>query len=762
MEKHPDDKPKAELAELRQQLAATTAQIAELETSEGGPEGGEWRARVSASQWRATFDAIGDAVFLLDAGGTIVLCNQALVDLLGKPRSAVIGRQCREVVQEIGGSVESCPFERALETLRRATTVWQLDERWFEATVDPMLDEDGYLIGFVHILVDITARKRGEQARRRRNLELGLLHRAAQAFGSTLDLEELLTTILEEVRRALDVDGCSIWLADPQAHELVCQGAAGLGSEVVRGWRLAPGEGFIGWVTARGKSLIVPDARADERHFKGVDVQTGLEIRSVLAVPMRVKDKVIGTLEAVDAEVARLGVTDRNLLESLAASAAIAIQNARLYEAAEAEIAERKRAEEALRGQTAELARSNALIAALSQVAARLQTNLNPDQVMEILGTELRILGLDSVVGLLDPDGQTTVVRYISTASSVLTKIEKLLGRKLPGLRAPPLPIHDELVERGRAVFVPSVMPMVAAALPDVPNPVLKRTLQLGGLRPDSPAFYLPLAVEGRVFGVLSIVGEDLREDDLPVVSVFANQAAIAFENARLYEAEHAARERLRDLAGYLQDAREEERKRIAREVHDELGQALTALKFDVAQLQKWLPGDEPGLRERADAMAALIDASMRTVRRVSTELRPGLLDDLGLAAAIEWQVGEFAERTGIRCDLHLGEEDVRLESEVATALFRVLQETLTNVARHAGASEVRVELVIDPREVVLRVRDDGRGISESEASSHQALGLLGVRERARSLGGGVRFDGVRGQGTTVTVRIPYHGSYHE
>jgi signal transduction histidine kinase len=153
--------------------------------------------------------------------------------------------------------------------------------------------------------------------------------------------------------------------------------------------------------------------------------------------------------------------------------------------------------------------------------------------------------------------------------------------------------------------------------------------------------------------------------------------------------------------------------------------------------------------------MAALIDGSMRTVRRVSTELRPGLLDDLGLAAAIEWQVGEFAERTGIRCDLHLSEEGVRLESDVATALFRILQEALTNVARHAEADEVHVELAVDPGEVVLRVADDGRGITESEISSSHALGLLGMRERGRTLGGEVRFEGVAGQGTVVTASIP-------
>jgi signal transduction histidine kinase len=274
------------------------------------------------------------------------------------------------------------------------------------------------------------------------------------------------------------------------------------------------------------------------------------------------------------------------------------------------------------------------------------------------------------------------------------------------------------------------------------------------GIGPDTPAFCIPLSVEGRVFGVLNMVGEDLREDDLAAVSIFAGQAAIALENARLYAAEHATREQLRNLASYLQEAREEERKRIAREIHDELGQSLTALKFDISRLAERLPEEEPALRERVAAMATLIDGSIHTVQRVSTELRPGLLDDLGLAAAIEWQVEEFAERTGIRFDLHLGDDDM-LESHVAIALFRILQETLTNVARHAGANKVHVELAVDPREVMLRVRDDGRGITESEISSTQALGLLGMRERARTLGGEVTFEGVRGQGTTVTVRIP-------
>ena len=234
-----------------------------------------------------------------------------------------------------------------------------------------------------------------------------------------------------------------------------------------------------------------------------------------------------------------------------------------------------------------------------------------------------------------------------------------------------------------------------------------------------------------------------------------ASTLAVAMENARLYQAEHAARQQLRDLTAYLQTAREEERTRIAREIHDELGQTLTALKFDLSWLTKRLPRDNPDLAERAAVMSGLIDETIHTVRRVATELRPGLLDDLGLAAALEWQAQEFAERTGIACELRLGDEDVAIERNLATAVFRIFQETLTNIARHAAASKVQVEMERTAGELLLVVQDDGLGIAEEQAADHKSLGLMGMRERARALGGEVAFYGTPGEGTTVILRMP-------
>ena len=239
------------------------------------------------------------------------------------------------------------------------------------------------------------------------------------------------------------------------------------------------------------------------------------------------------------------------------------------------------------------------------------------------------------------------------------------------------------------------------------------------------------------------------------MLTAFANHAAIAIENARLFEQVQAAREQLRDLTSYLQAAREEERTQIAREIHDEFGQALSVLNMDLSWLSKRLPADQPHLAEKTSAMSDLIDSTIQAVRRVATELRPGLLDDLGLAATIEWQAEEFAERTGIDCDLYLSDEEIVLERDLATAIFRIFQETLTNVARHAEATEVHVELEDRPDELVLIVRDNGKGIAESQVSHPRSLGLMGMRERAHSWGGEVAFHGVPGQGTTVTVRMP-------
>jgi len=211
----------------------------------------------------------------------------------------------------------------------------------------------------------------------------------------------------------------------------------------------------------------------------------------------------------------------------------------------------------------------------------------------------------------------------------------------------------------------------------------------------------------------------------------------------------------LKALSDRLLVVQEEERTRIAREIHDDLGQTLTALKMDVVGLMERTSDTAPGGDAIRERVLATLDATVKSVQRISSELRPSILDDLGLAAAIESEARSFEERTGIECEVSLPEEAGRVNSVVATAVYRIIQEALTNVARHSNASRVELRARFRDSDVLVEVRDDGRGITSQEVGSVRSLGLIGIRERAELVGGTARFEGIAGRGTIVSIRIP-------
>ena len=219
-----------------------------------------------------------------------------------------------------------------------------------------------------------------------------------------------------------------------------------------------------------------------------------------------------------------------------------------------------------------------------------------------------------------------------------------------------------------------------------------------------------------------------------------------------------ASREQLRELSLYLESVREEERTRMAREIHDELGQTLTALKIDLSWLAKRLPQEQELLLEKTESMYELVDGAIQTVKRISTELRPGALDDLGLADAIEWQTEEFGKRTDIKSKFSASPEGIVLDRDRSTTVFRICQEALTNIARHAEATSISVSLRKGTGRVSLKISDNGKGIEEDQILDPRAFGLIGMRERARFWGGEVRISGAPGKGTRVAVSIPLAG----
>jgi PAS domain S-box-containing protein len=267
------------------------------------------------------------------------------------------------------------------------------------------------------------------------------------------------------------------------------------------------------------------------------------------------------------------------------------------------------------------------------------------------------------------------------------------------------------------------------------------------------------LASDGHVLGTFALYYREPRaptDEDRALIARATHMASIAIEHTQLQD-------QLRALSARAESVREDERTGIAREIHDELGQALTALKMDLAWVARRLatpsePGTVEAVLAKIRSMSEMTDEVIQQVRRISAQLRPGVLDDLGLLAAIEWQAQEFEKRSTTRVVVESELGAAQLERELSTAAFRILQEALTNVARHAGATCVHVRLEQTDTMLRLEVDDDGKGISEEAARDLRSLGLLGIRERARRLGGKAVIERIQPRGTRVRLEVPLRG----
>ena len=215
------------------------------------------------------------------------------------------------------------------------------------------------------------------------------------------------------------------------------------------------------------------------------------------------------------------------------------------------------------------------------------------------------------------------------------------------------------------------------------------------------------------------------------------------------------SRIQLQKLSAHLQLVREKERTHIARELHDELGQLLTALNTDIILLRKHISPEEKSLDDKIESMSNLISITMETLHRIYKDLRPAMLDHLGLVAAIDWQAKDFQERTGISCNISVEPEEIDLDPDLSTAIFRIFQETLTNISRHAAATAVSIGLTEEGNTITLCVRDNGKGIGDEDLMKLDSFGLIGIKERVHHWGGTVSIDGEKGRGTVIEVIMP-------
>lgn len=407
--------------------------------------------------------------------------------------------------------------------------------------------------------------------------------------------------------------------------------------------------------------------------------------------------------------------------------------------------------------------------ARLQAITAHLSAALTPAQVANVILREAVAALNASVVSIkcLSDDGQ-----WLESVDDLGYTPELLAAyRRYPV--STPTPIA-EAVRSGAPVWLESRKALLEC---------YPQSAQLMTALDFHASCALPLTQGERIVGAIGASftrPQSFDADERTFLLTVARQCAQALERAWLYQAEQQARgelaqrvaERtrelqqanieLRRLAAHLQSSREDERANIARELHDELGQVLTVIKMVVAQLLRHMSAD-PDLKKlsRAQAIEELqaisqnIDDSIRAIRALVANLRPQILDDLGLKAAIEWQAQQFQERTGIKTQFTSNVDTVNLEYARALALFRIVQESLTNVARHAGATHVDVALHMDANDLRLEVRDNGRGIARDELSKQGHFGVLGMRERALVLGGDIQIGAAPGGGTVVVVQVP-------
>ena len=242
-------------------------------------------------------------------------------------------------------------------------------------------------------------------------------------------------------------------------------------------------------------------------------------------------------------------------------------------------------------------------------------------------------------------------------------------------------------------------------------------------------------------------------EDDGKQLIIFSGREPVG--RKRMEEKLTQTTEQLRNLSSHLQSVREEERTNIAREIHDELGQVLTVLKIQVTLLSKELRKDQFNIRERMESVSRLLEETVESVQRITSELRPGILDELGLVPAIEWQAQEFNNRTNIDVECNLPKEEIILDQSKATAVFRIFQEALTNIARHANASKVKIVLEQSDGNLKLKVLDNGKGITQNQVNNPKSLGILGMKERALVFGGTVTIKSSMDIGSVVELGIP-------
>ena len=568
------------------------------------------------------------------------------------------------------------------------------------------------------------ARLHAETKQRLRDTELLLT--VSRAISSTLDVVETMRLVARATGRMFGADMVGAYLADATEDVLLPIAGYHVPQHLLEPFRefAVPlrGHGILEEAWKHHRPVWSDDLEVDSRIHREAWQQ--FPHRSALFVPMVVADRPIGGLFIIWWNERRAFLpSEIELVDAVARQAAIAVANSRSYHDAE----RRRREAEELTEVSRRLTESLDTSTVASTIVDRVQVLFKTD------AATLRILRSD---GALIQIARAGVPHSGYGSEIALPPGEGLAGRTVHERR--PLQTSDLLDEPEWRQDGP-----------------LREALLATGLR---AALIVPLRVKNRIIGTLGIAFTRTRtfsDAEVALLQAFADQAALAHENARLYQEAQETREALRRLSQRLMEVQEIERRRLAFELHDEIGQSLTALKLNLELAHASTSG--PAATRLLDGIQ-LADQVLKQVRGLSLDLRPSLLDDLGLSAALRWYVTQQAERAGIVAHVTMEIGEPRLPAPIETACFRVVQEAVTNVLRHAHASQVSVDVHASGDRIDLWVEDDGTGFdvaARQDIRAGRSLGLLSMEERVSLIAGELSIDSAPGRGTRIHVSCP-------
>jgi len=692
--------------------------------------------RESERKLRLIAENATDVIFAYDMNRRLIYVNPAVGELTGYSVSELYEKNFinwlhpedeARMMKLWEGLFEGRSFSG--EEFRIITKEGQV--KWCSGTWGLLCDESGRQIGVQGHERDITERKRAEERLRREAARAEALVRTAARLNAQLDLNTVLNAVCEEAAHALGVPFATVTLYEPLREAFLLAATFGLPLQVHELLPALSRSLYDEYVRQYGPLIVVPDAQAAPG-LTGNEFIRRHNVRTTVVASMLREGQVVGMLNIHTlGQVRTFDDHELALLQGLADQAAQAIANARLLEETRQHV-ER--------------------LALLDRIARSLSATLNLDVLLEIVHRE--------IAATMEADA-FFIALYDPTTHELDYRIRLDKGVREPPEQQPftagltssiitskqPVLIHD--FEREREHLPPVNV--------------------WGTLQAPSSWLGVPMLLGENVIGVISV--QAYRPNayggaEVELLSTIADAVAVAIENARLYETVHTGQEQLRILSGRLMEAQEAERRSLARELHDEIGQVLTAVKANLQAIQ--LLPDPLTFVPRLEESIGIVDRALKQVRDLSLDLRPSLLDDFGLVPALEWYVEHQAQRSGFAAEFIAELPEMRLSPTLETACFRVAQAALTNVARHTRAKRVRVELRRRPvpnaesgdeTELELVIRDDGVGFDVRAALDRAArgasLGLLAMQERVRLVGGQIEIESAPAYGTEIRARFP-------